>query len=105
MAVTLLKLACPDRVGLLARITNFVAFHGGNLLEVNQFTDPVSGWFFARMAIDSKTLALDLPAFRKAFQPTADELNATWSIRDDDAKMRICSGAGNRGNCPSRSRW
>src|SRR5207244_5465066 len=72
VSVTLLKLACPDRVGLLARITGFVAFHGGNLLEVNQFTDPIGGWFFARLAIDTKTLALDLPAMRKAFKPTAD---------------------------------
>jgi formyltetrahydrofolate deformylase len=58
VAVTLLKIACPDRVGLLARLTSFVAFHGGNLLEVHQFTDPINGWFFARMAIDSGTLAL-----------------------------------------------
>ena len=89
MSSTLLKLACPDHVGLLARITNFVAYHGGNLLEVNQFTDPVSGWFFTRMAIDSKTLALDLPAFRKAFQPKAADLQAEWSIRDDREKKRV----------------
>ena len=89
MSVTLLKLACPDQVGLLARLTQFVAHQGGNLLEVNQFTDPLSGWFFARMAIDSKTLRLDLPAFRAAFLPIATELLADWSIRDDQTKKRV----------------
>jgi formyltetrahydrofolate hydrolase len=30
----------PDRVGLLARISGWVAEQGGNLVEVHQFTDP-----------------------------------------------------------------
>ena len=105
MALTLFKLACPDRVGLLARITNFVAFHGGNLLEVNQFTDPFSGWFFTRMAIDSGTLALDLPAFRKAFQPTADELQADWSIRNDGTKKRMVILVSRLSHCVADLFW
>jgi formyltetrahydrofolate deformylase len=105
MAVTLFKLACPDRVGLLARLTNFVACHGGNLLEVNQFTDPFSGWFFTRMAIDSNTLALDLPGFRKAFQPTADELQADWSIRDDDVKKRMVILVSRLSHCVADLLW
>src|SRR5688572_31775515 len=36
---TLLKLSCPDQVGLLARISGWVAAHGGNLITVHQFTD------------------------------------------------------------------
>ena len=61
MPITLLKLSCPDRVGLLARITTFIAQHGGNLHEVNQFTDTEAGWFFTRMAIESNTLRIPLP--------------------------------------------
>lgn len=88
MPHTLLKISCPDRVGLLARLTNFIACHGGNLLEVNQFTDPIGKWFFARMAIDSKSLALDTPALQKAFAPLAADLQAQWSIRESKQKMR-----------------
>lgn len=89
MALTLLKISCPDRVGLLARLTNFVAYHGGNLLEVNQFTDPVNQWFFARLAIDSSTLALDTEAFRKAFTPLAADLEGEWTIRETGREMRV----------------
>ena len=89
MPLTLLKISCPDRVGLLARLTNFVAYHGGNLLEVNQFTDPLSKWFFARLAIDSKSLALDSAALRKAFTPLATDLEAQWTIRETKQKMRV----------------
>jgi formyltetrahydrofolate deformylase len=105
MGVTLLKLACPDHVGLLSRITSFVAHHGGNLLEVHQFTDPVGGWFFTRMAIDSETLALDLPALRKAFTPLTSELKAEWSIRNDDAKMRMAILVSRQGHCLADLLW
>lgn len=105
MAVTLLKLACPDRVGLLARLTTFVAYHGGNLLEVNQFTDPLSGWFFTRMAIDSSTLALDLPALNKAFSPLAAELGAEWSLRDAATKMRAAIMVSRLGHCLNDLLW
>ena len=51
MSTTILKLSCPDRVGLLSRISGFVAEHGGNLVEVHQFTDAEAQWFFTRMAL------------------------------------------------------
>jgi formyltetrahydrofolate deformylase len=105
VSVTLLKLACPDRVGLLARLTNFVAFHGGNLLEVHQFTDPITGWFFARMAIDTKTLALDLAALRKAFTPLATELQADWTIREEDTRMRVVILVSKLGHCLADLLW
>jgi formyltetrahydrofolate deformylase len=105
MSVTLLKIACPDRVGLLSRITSFVAYHGGNLLEVHQFTDPISGWFFARMAIDTKTLALETAAMARAFKPMADELQADWSIRDESAKMRVVILVSKLGHCLADLFW
>lgn len=105
MPATILRLACPDRVGLLARITSFVAFHGGNLLEVNQFTDPISGWFFTRMAIDSSTLALDLPALREAFMPIAGEIAADWTLRDESTKMRVAILVSKLGHCLADLLW
>jgi formyltetrahydrofolate deformylase len=103
--VTLLKLACPDRVGLLARLTTFVAFHGGNLLEVHQFTDPITGWFFARMAIDTATIALDTPGLRKAFTPLATELDADWSIREETTHLRVAILVSKLGHCLADLLW
>jgi len=105
VAVTLLKIACPDRVGLLARLTSFVAFHGGNLLEVHQFTDPINGWFFARMAIDSGTLALDTAALVKAFTPLAKELEAEWSIREEEVRLRTAILVSRLGHCLADLLW
>jgi len=89
MAYTVLKLSCPDRVGLLAQLTGFVAAHGGNLLEVHQFTDPVTGWFFSRMTIDSASLGFNIAALRKAFAPLGEELKAEWTLFDAARKKRV----------------
>src|SRR5215207_6973511 len=89
MPITLLKLSCPDRVGLLARLTAFIAERSGNLDEVHQFTDPTAGWFFTRMAIETRTLKVELPVFREAFAPVAAELQAEWTIRTAANRMKV----------------
>ncbi len=88
MEPTLLKISCPDRVGLLADLTRFVAGHGGNLLEVHQFTDPQTGWFFARLAIDTASLRTPARVIREAFRPLGEALGAEWAFRDTAKPMR-----------------
>ena len=105
MPVTLLKISCPDRVGLLARLTSFIAYHGGNLLEVNQFTDPLSKWFFARLAIDSRSLALDNDALHKAFAPLAADLEGEWTIRETKQKMRVVLMVSQLDHCLADLLW
>ncbi|RYD79093.1 MAG: formyltetrahydrofolate deformylase [Verrucomicrobiaceae bacterium] len=105
MPTTLLKLSCPDRVGLLARITGFVAEHGGNLQEVHQYTDTHSRWFFARLAIDTHSLRGDLIDLRRSFQPLGDELIAEWSIRPAESRMRVVLMASKLGHCLADLLW
>jgi len=105
MSITLLKISCPDRVGLLARLTTFVAYHGGNLLEVHQFTDALNGWFFARLAIDSGSLALDTAALSKAFSSLAVDLKAQWSIRETTQPMRVVIVVSKADHCLADLLW
>ena len=105
MPPTILRLSCPDRVGLLARISGFVAEHGGNLLEVHQFTDAHAGWFFARLAIETGTLRLRLPELRAAFAPHATELEAEWALRDAAEKMRVVLMVSKLGHCLADLLW
>ena len=102
---TLLRLSCPDRVGLLAHISNFVAQHGGNLIEVHQYTDAAAGWFFTRMEIDTRTLAVDLPALRKEFTPLATELQAEWTIRTAETRRKVIVMVSKLGHCLADLLW
>ncbi len=105
MPATLLKLACPDRVGLLARLTDFVATRGGNLLEVHQFTDSLAGWFFARLAIDSATLGAGSAGLQRDFAPVGEELRAEWTIRDEAHKPRAVILVSKLGHCLADLLW
>lgn len=105
MPTTILQLSCPDRVGLLSRISGFVGEHGGNLVEVHQFTDPGAGWFFTRMAIDTHTLKAGLIDLRTAFQPIAEELGAEWFIRPAESRLRVVIMVSKLGHCLADLLW
>ena len=84
----LLKLNCPDAVGLLARITGFIAASGGNLLDVSQYTDPVSRWFFTRLAFTGGMAEDDFARFEQDMRALADSMNAEWTLRRSDRPVR-----------------
>jgi formyltetrahydrofolate deformylase len=86
--VSILKLNCPDAVGLLAQITGAISQHGGNLLEVSQYTDVSTSWFFARLAIEKGHEPWDPETFVPAFAPIASRLRAVWSMRSAESKTR-----------------
>jgi formyltetrahydrofolate deformylase len=105
MSTTLLKLSCPDRVGLLARISSWVAGQGGNLVEVHQFTDAEQGWFFTRMEIDTATLRAPLAELRAAFAPLGDELQAEWTLRAAESRPRVVLMVSRLGHCLADLLW
>ena len=105
MSTTILKLSCPDRVGLLAKITNFVANQGGNLEEVHQYTDAAENWFYARLAVETKTLKLDLEGLRRVFAPMAEDFGAQWSLRSSESKPRVVLMVSKLGHCLADLLW
>ncbi len=105
MSTTLLKFSCPDRVGLLARLSGFVAEFSGNLIEVHQFTDAQAGWFFTRMAIETETLSVPLEVLRERFAPMAAELRAEWTIRAAESPMRVILMVSKLGHCLADLLW
>jgi formyltetrahydrofolate deformylase len=84
----LLKLNCPDAVGLLARITGFIAASAGNLLDVSQYTDPVSRWFFTRLAFTGGMVEDDFARFEQDTRALADSMNAEWTLRHSERPVR-----------------
>lgn len=84
----ILKVSCPDAVGLLSKVTGFVAGMGGNLLEAHQFTDSLSQWFFARLAFEDGSHPDAVEHYRTGFEPLAHEMNAEWTIRRASTPIR-----------------
>ncbi len=94
-----LVISCPDRVGIVARVSQFVAEHGGWLTEANYHSDPDSGWFFMRNEIKADSLKLGLSEFQAAFARIADEYAMQWYIRDSSVRQRVVILASHASHC------
>lgn len=105
MSVTILKLTCPDAVGLLARITGFIAASGGNLLDVSQYTDPVAKWFFARLAFEGGQAAEIPDAFRADLTDLADTMQAEWTLRPAGRPLRTAILVSKQDHCLADLLW
>jgi formyltetrahydrofolate deformylase len=77
----ILKIDCPDKQGLVARIAGHVAGHSGNLLEFSQFTDYSNGRFFARLHIDITNLDVTVEDFVAGFAVLGRAIQARWHFR------------------------
>ena len=101
MTVTKLTLtvSCPDRVGLVAQVSNFLAKHQISIVEANHHTDLETNWFFMRheLLLDEANYPLDL--FRQEFAQLAEQIDMTWDITPKSQKNRVILLASKESHC------
>jgi formyltetrahydrofolate deformylase len=95
----ILTLSCPDRLGIVHAVTGFLADHGCNILDSQQFGDRDTGRFFMRVHIEGTDAAYGLEALRAAFVETADQFAMDWEINDARAKPRVIIMVSRQGHC------
>lgn len=83
-----LLLSCPDRVGLVARIANFIYERGGNILDLNEHVDVDERQFFLRVSWSLDNFSIPADDLESAFAPLAREFRADWTIRFPGARSR-----------------
>lgn len=94
-----LIISCPDRVGIVAKVGEFVSSRGGWITEANHYADPVSGWFFMRHCIKASSLAISLEAFREQFADIADEFAMEWAISASETPKKMVLLASKESHC------
>lgn len=94
-----LVLSCPDRVGIVAMVSNFISSHGGSIADANQHSDPSTGWFFMRVEIRAESLPFSLEELCNAFSPIAQSFNMTWEIHDSAQPRKVILMASRQSHC------
>ncbi|MBX9896723.1 MAG: formyltetrahydrofolate deformylase [Qipengyuania sp.] len=94
--VQVLTLSCEDQPGITARVTGHLFRNGGNILEAQQYNDPVSGHFFLRVefALDG-----DAEALQAGFEPLANELAMRWELRAKARPRKVLLLVGKFDHC------
>ena len=82
-----LLIDCPDRKGLVARVSGLLYERGANILHADQHIDRDLGLFFMRVewSID----AFDLENFKQAFTKLAAELDMNWKLTSGVRRLRV----------------
>ena len=84
-----LIISCPDRSGIIAAVSGFIARHNGWIVEASYHTDLETQRFFMRQEILADSLPFDLAEFRAQFSGLAGEFGMDWRISDSARKKRI----------------
>ena len=82
-----LLIDCPDRKGLVARVSGLLYERGANILHADQHRDQELGLFFMRVEFELD--GFDLDGFRAAFAALAHELNMTWKLTASTRRPRV----------------
>jgi formyltetrahydrofolate deformylase len=84
-----LTASCPDQVGIVARVSGFIAEHGGWMLESSYHADDLDGRYFMRIEIKADSLPFDLAELQQRFSAIATEFAMDWRISDSSVKKRV----------------
>ena len=84
-----LLLSCPDRKGIVAAISGFIAQHGGNILHADEHNDRDSNTFLMRVEFDPAELDLPLSDFTWQFGKIAEQFAMPWRLALSDVRLRM----------------
>jgi formyltetrahydrofolate deformylase len=92
-----LTLSCPERPGIVHAVSAFLFEQGCDIVEHQQFDDPIRGSLFLRTAFVTAREA-DAEALSTAFEPVAAEFGMTFSLTGDDPQ-RVLVMVSRAGHC------
>lgn len=94
-----LVIACPDKVGIVARVSNFISEYKGWLTEASYHSERDSGFFFMRNEILANSLTIGLREFQSAFAKIAEEYQMDWFVADSTVRKKVVILASHASHC------
>jgi formyltetrahydrofolate deformylase len=96
-----LTLSCPDRTGIVARISGFLAEAGAWITEAAYHADQDTNWFFTRQMVRADSVPFGIDELHHRFAGIAAELGgqADWRVWDTGTRRRIVILVSRAGHC------
>ena len=95
----ILTVACPDRKGIVAGVSGFLASHGANILEASQHSDLAVGAFFLRTQFELAEMDLTREEIAPAFAPIAASFEMSWQLSFSDQPKIMAILVSNMDHC------
>jgi formyltetrahydrofolate deformylase len=94
----ILTLSCPDRTGIVYRVSGLLFELGCNILDSQQFGDEETGRFFLRVHFDLP-VATSEPQLLDRFATMAAPYGMDWQIHNARRKARLLVMVSKQGHC------
>jgi formyltetrahydrofolate deformylase len=85
----ILTTVCPDRAGIVAAVSGFLADSGCNVMEGAFFSDPDSGRFFGRSVFRIERDGVTPAMIASWFGQVAHKFDMDWDIFDTAKPMKV----------------
>jgi formyltetrahydrofolate deformylase len=99
MSNAILRVRCADRTGIIAALSDFVFRHGGNILDLDQHSEPESGLFFMRLVWSVDDFNLDVEGIRLGLEVLARGFGLHWELNFDDTRDRVAIFCSKQPHC------
>ena len=94
----ILTVSCPDRTGIVAAVSTFIAARSGLIIEAAHFVDAYSDRSFMRTTFTGE----DLPAaalLRGEFQQLAERFDMDWELHPAERRAKVLIAVSSQGHC------
>ena len=93
-----LTLSCPDRTGIVHRVTGLLFESGCNIADAQQFGDVESRRFFLRVHFDAPDVD-EMRTLQEGFASLAEVFGMDWKIHDAQRRARLLVLVSKQGHC------
>ncbi|MFA7264516.1 MAG: formyltetrahydrofolate deformylase [Caulobacter sp.] len=93
----ILTISCPDRRGIVAAVSAFLAQRDCNILDAQQYDDAETGMFFMRVVFAPDSYGVD--DLRESFAEIGETFAMTWSLRDPKVRKKVMILASKSDHC------
>ncbi|KAF2713025.1 formyltetrahydrofolate deformylase hydrolase [Pleomassaria siparia CBS 279.74] len=91
-----LTLSCPDKAGIVYAVTGLLAAQNLTILDLQQFSDPISKTFFMRVHFGH---ASDLSSLHPPLKELAEKMEMDYDVRAVSTKPKVLIMVSKIGHC------
>ena len=93
------KIVCPDRPGLVSKLTSWISNYGGNIKHSDHHTDQDAGLFLSRIEWDSIHTTINRKDIYDKFQKIAVDINGKFNINYSDEIPNVAIFVSKQNHC------
>lgn len=93
-----LTVSCPDRTGIVAAVSSFIAERAGSIMEAAHFVDAFSERSFMRTTFRGDALP-SLASLHQEFAITAERYAMDWGLYQAERRCKVLVAVSKQGHC------